>query len=349
MRIAEMMKALRKTGPGQGAELVRVPVPALRPGHVLVKVELAAICGSDQAVYRWSPGAASRSSPPFTMGHEYCGTVVAVDGAVKTLKVGDRVAGETHYPCGKCYICRGENRHICVDMKNIGKSYEGCFADYILVPEECAIRVADSLDPRIGAVLEPLGVAVHALQKTNPCGETVAVFGCGPIGLMAVAVAGKLGAHRVYAVGRTAAKLEMAKQLGAHAVFNARETSVVEAIRQVTGGPGVDIVIEASGSEEAFHQGLEVLKNLGRFCLLGIPPQPVQFDADRYLIRKELNITGIWGRRMYATWILVEQMIASGELDLAPLLGDIFPLDRYAAAFELAASGSVQRVFFAPG
>ena len=344
----EMMKALRKTFPGAGAELKEIAIPRVDKGLVLVKVEIAAICGSDQAVYRWSKNIAVNTELPFTMGHEYCGTVVEVGDGVQNFMVGDRVVGETHVPCGKCYMCRGGNQHLCVNMRNIGKTYQGCFAEYILVPESCLIKIDQTVDPRVGAIMEPLGVAVHALQKTSPCGGTLAVLGCGPIGLMTINASKQMGAHTVFSTSRSPAKLKMAEKMGADYQINSGQDDVIDAIKALTNGGGVDVVIEASGSNEAFLEGLEILKNQGRFCLLGIPTAPIQFDADRYLIRKELNITGIWGRKMYSTWLLVEQFIASGKLDLDPLLGSTYELEDYASAFEKAASGTVQRIFLNP-
>lgn len=346
--MSDKMIALRKTRAQAGAELQEVPVPEVQPGMVLIKIEIASICSSDQAVYKWAKHIAAKTRPPFTMGHEYCGKIVAVGKHVQHFSVNDRVVGETHVPCGNCYMCRGGNQHICVNMKNVGITYEGCFAEYILVPATSIIRVSESIDPKLGAILEPLGVAIHALQKTNPCGESLAVLGCGPIGLMTIAASHHMGAHNVFATSRTEAKLTIAQKMGANHIFNSNEIDAVEAIKTATNGEGVDIVIEASGSKEAFLQGLEILKNQGRFCLIGIPVEPVLFDADRYLIRKELNITGIWGRRMYSTWMLVEQLITSNSLNLSPIIGDVYPLDEYKAAFKKVTSGAVQRIFLAP-
>ncbi len=345
----EKMKALQKTFPQPGAEIKEIPIPEVKPGLVLVKVEVAAICGSDQAVYRWPKHIAAKTSPPFTMGHEYCGMVVDVGSNVQNFSVGDRVVGETHVPCGNCYMCRGGTQHLCINMKSVGKTYDGCFAEYILVPESCLIKVHKNINPSLGAIMEPLGVAVHALQKTNPCGETLAVLGCGPIGLMTIAVSKQMGAHIVFATSRSDAKLNMAQKMGADYQFNSRQDSVVEAVKAATNDEGVDTVIEASGSKEAFIEGLEILKRHGKFCLLGIPTEPVLFDADLFLIRKELNITGVWGRKMYSTWMLVDQLIASGKLNVNPLIGDVYRIEDYASAFEEAASGTVQRIFLSPG
>ncbi|MGI6574386.1 MAG: zinc-binding dehydrogenase [bacterium] len=346
--MAGMMKALQKTRLEVGGEIKEIAIPEVKPGFVLVKIELAAICGSDLQVYNWRADVAKKVRLPLTMGHEYCGTVVALGDHVQNVAVGDRVAGETHYPCGKCYMCATGNQHICVDMKIVGRSYPGCFAQYMLAPEICVRKVPQDLDPKLAAIFEPLGVAVHALQRTNPCGETVAVLGCGPIGLIAVAAAKKMGAARVFAISRTKEKLDLAQRLGAVCTFNSKEVDVVEAIKEVTKGAGVDVVLEVSGSNEAFIQGLEMLKNQGRFCLIGIPTKPVEFNSDRYLIRKGLSITGIWGRRMFDTWLAIEELLASGELDLTPLLGNVYSLDDFAAAFQEAASGTPQRIFLAP-
>lgn len=346
--MAKKMKALRKLSPEAGGVLTEVDIPSVKPGYALVKIEVAAICGSDLQVYNWRSDMASKVNLPITMGHEYCGKVVEVGSGVDSLAVGDLVAGETHFPCGNCYLCSSGKQHNCVDMKLVGRTFDGCFAEYMLVPEICLRKVPVNVDKETAAMFEPLGVAVHAIQETAPCGETVLVIGCGPIGLMTAAVAKKMGASRVFAASRTQEKLDLAVKLGADKVINSGEQDLVDAIKEVTRGEGVDVVIEASGSTDAMIQGLDSLKKHGRFCLVGVPKDKISLNADHYLIRRGLQISGVFGRRMFDTWITLEELVDGSNLDLNLLKGSSYSLDDYKQAFEKANTKPPERIFLTP-
>ena len=251
--MTETFKAIRKTGPRAGAELVEVPLlGSLGPGEVLARVDLAAICASDVHVYDWLPSIAALGLPlPFTMGHEFTGTVLRIGDQVKALGEGDRISGETHYPCGECYQCRTGEQHRCRQMGILGRSIDGCMAEYIVLPEICARRIPPDIPIEQAALMEPLGVAVHAVDKAGVGGETLAIMGCGAIGLMAVGVAKAFGALRIYATSRTPVKLECALQMGAYRALKADSEDVVGEILSETGQEGVGRVIDFSGSPEA--------------------------------------------------------------------------------------------------
>lgn len=343
-------KALRKMKPQAGAELVELELPAeLGPKEVLIEIEVAAICASDVHVYAWRPEVAALKIPlPFTMGHEFCGKVVQVGPQVETLVPGDRVSGETHWACGHCYYCQTGDLHICANMRLVGRTLDGCFGEYATLPEINARKIPATIPPEKAALLEPLGVAVHALEAAEVSGKNVAILGCGAIGLLAIGAAKALGALSVFATSRSAGKLERAREMGADLVLNAAEDDVVGEMLKATGGLGVDAVIELSGSEEALHQGFQVLRKGGVIVLVGLPPEPVKLDIPGEMIRKEARLVGSFGRRMWQTWMTTERLLERGLVDVALATGRSFPLAQYQEAFREAASPAPGRVLLMP-
>ena len=208
------MKALRKTEPGAGGEIVEIGKPEIGPHDLLVRVRATAMCKSDIEVIEWSPLVASANyALPFTMGHEFAGEVVAVGELVKGYRAGDKVAGETHIPCGTCHECRTDNQHICTNnMGVLGRNVDGSFAEYIRLPEISAIRLEADADLVEMSLLEPLGTALHGLQKADVSGKTVAILGVGTIGLMACELAKVLGAIKVIAMDINEARLANSQQ-----------------------------------------------------------------------------------------------------------------------------------------
>jgi len=346
----QTFRAIRKTGPRAGAELVEVPLPeTLGPEEVLVKVDLAAICASDVHVYDWRLDIAALGLDiPFTMGHEFTGLVVRTGAQVKALVEGDRVSGETHYPCGKCYQCQTGEQHRCRQMGILGRSIDGCMAEYIVLPEICARRISPEIPIEQAALMEPLGVAVHAVDRAGVSGETLVIMGCGAIGLMAVGVANAFGALRIYATSRTPAKLERALQMGAYRALKADRDDVVGEILSETGQEGVGRVIDFTGDPEAIRQGFEILRKGGTYVGVGIPRGPVELDLVNSLIYREAIYTGIHGREMWKTWIQSDQLLSWGLIDLSPVTGKRFALAESEAAFVEAKAPIPGRVLLDP-
>lgn len=342
-------KAVRKVKPAVGADLVEMALPeSLGPEEVLIRVDLAAICASDVHVYDWVPRVASSGlNLPITMGHEFTGMVLETGERVKTLIEGDRVSGETHFPCGKCYQCQTGEQHRCQNLKLLGRHINGSMAGYAILPEICARRVPQELSLEEAALMEPLGVAVHAVTKARVSGDTVAVLGCGAIGLMAIAAAKALGALRIYATSHSPAKLERAIQMGAYRALKVDQEDVVAEILAETNGEGVGAVLEMSGSAEAVLQGFRILRKGGTYIGVGLPNRPVELELGR-IIHSEVLYTGIHGRRMWDTWIVAERLLTWGLIDLSPAMGKHFPLEDYQAAFAEAQSASPGRVFLKP-
>ncbi|HBT47614.1 MAG TPA: L-threonine 3-dehydrogenase [Peptococcaceae bacterium] len=344
----ERMKGLVKVKPEPGAELLHdLPVPEVKGDEILVKVKYAAICGTDLHIYDWTPYAQERVKPPMVFGHEFSGEVVAVGPEVKKFKVGDRVAGETHIACGMCFQCETGNAHICEDMKIIGVHTEGCFADYIKIPAGCGWKLSDSISWEIGALLEPLGVAVHSVLADAVNGMSVVIYGCGPIGLMAVNVARACGATQVIAVEPVAEKLAIAKEMGATHTLQPGKDDVIAGILELTGGRGADVIVELSGNGQAISECFRGLRKGGRVTLAGLPNGPVTLDLVDGVIYKEAKILGVTGRRMYDTWWQIEALLGAGKLNLEPVIGGIFPLERYREAFDALHAGRPGKMLLA--
>ncbi|ADR36453.1 L-threonine 3-dehydrogenase [Oceanithermus profundus DSM 14977] len=334
------MKALVKETPAPGLTLREVDVREPGPGEILVKIRAASICGTDLHIWRWDHWAAGRLRPPVITGHEFAGVVEAVGPGVATPRVGDHVSLESHIVCHTCYQCRTGKGHICQNTRILGVDTDGGFAEYATVPAENAWVNPPDLPWEIAAVLEPFGNAVHTVYSgVGVEGRTVLVTGAGPIGLMAIAVARASGATLVVATDLQPYRLEFARRMGADRVVNVREEDPVEVVRELTGGQGVEVLLEFSGSERAIHQGLQALMPGGEARILGIPSDPIRFDLAGELVMRGITAVGIAGRRLYETWYQGSGLIYSGRVDLEPLITHRFAMADYREAFELLERG----------
>jgi threonine 3-dehydrogenase len=342
------MIGIAKIKPEKGVDLKEFPKPAAAEKNVVIEVKIAGLCGSDQALYKLNKPTADPSLKlPVIIGHEFCGVVTATGPSVAHLKVGDRVAGETHIPCTQCYTCQSGKAHICPNMKNVGRNVDGALASYISLPEISVRRAPDGLHDHEVAMLEPLGVAVHAVRQNDVVGENVLVLGCGPLGLMTIGVAKAFGALRVLATSRSPEKLQKGLEMGADQVFQASDLHVVEKIRAAAGFRGVATAIDMSGSAGAIKQGLDALGPGGTLVLAGIPEQEIQLDVLSYSIYKEIKLLGIYGRTLWETWELSEWLFERGKINTQPLMGNTYPAEDYENAFQEAFSGKFGRTFIA--
>ncbi len=345
------MRALVKADPAPGASIREVPVPQPGPGELLLRVEAASLCGTDLHIYRWDDWARERlgGSLPRIFGHEVAGRVVAHGpGATGrgAIPIGTLVGAETHIVDGTCYQCRTGREHVCANLRILGVDTDGAFAEYVVIPAHNAWP-SEGLSPEIVAIQEPMGNAVHAAFMEEVAGQTVAVLGCGPIGLMAVAIVNLAGAAKIFATDVNAERLAMAKALGADEIIDARE-DVAQRLKDATGGVGVDIVLEMSGAESAIRQGFDAVTNGGRVSLLGLPSRAITLDLNNEVIFKGVRVYGITGRKMFETWYRTQALLAQG-LDLTPIVTHRFPMTRYAEAFELVAGGHAGKVVLLPG
>jgi threonine 3-dehydrogenase len=341
------MRALAKTRPAPGAELVRRPVPSPGPGEVLLKMEAASICGTDYHLYEWDAWAQDVVKPPVVLGHELAGTVVEVGSGTSRVREGDLVGVESHLVDWTCTQCRTGNPHLCRNLRVIGAHVDGGFAEYVVIPETNAIE-SNGLDPAVVALQEPMGNAVHAAFVEPIAGRTVAVTGCGPIGLCAVGIAQAAGAALVIATDTQPYRLGLARTMGADLALDALDPETSAKISDATSGDGVEVVLEMSGAAPALSQALEMVTRGGRISLLGIFGEPVTIDLSELVIQKGLRLYGIYGRRIYDTWERTQALLRSGTLDVSPIITDRFDLADWERAFELIASRHAGKVVLLP-
>jgi threonine 3-dehydrogenase len=340
------MRALVKETAAPGAAIREVPIPQPGPGQILVRVEAASVCGTDVHIERWDKWAQDNfGPPPMVFGHEMAGVVVGHGPGAGRIELGRTVAAETHLVDWTCYQCRTGRAHVCQNMRILGVHVPGSFAQYVVLPEANA-WVYEAIPAEVAALQEPLGNAVHAAFVEEIAGQTVAVLGCGPIGLMAIAVANMAGARRIFATDINPERLAMATLMGADVVLSATD-DVVERLREETDGNGVDVVLEMSGAEPALHQGLAALTNGGRISLLGTHAKPATIDLSPEIIFKAVRVYGITGRLLWETWYRTTALLEEG-LDVTPIITHRMPLTRYAEAFDLVAAGHAGKIVLLP-
>jgi threonine 3-dehydrogenase len=343
------MNAIVKAVAGPGVVLQQLPVPRPEPHDVLVQVKASAVCGTDLHIAQWNAWAQNAGIRlPLVLGHEFCGVVVEIGAQVRALKPGDYVAGETHLPCGDCYQCRNGQQHICGNLKLFGIHRDGCFAEYTTIPEQCAYPVPAAIPPRIAAMLEPLGTSLRAVLEMDVSGSSVAVIGCGPIGLFAIASAKATGAFRIIGVDVREERLALAERVGCDLTLNPRQENVADRVLDATHGVGVDSIIEASGNEAALEGAFQFLRKGGRCALIGLPSAPVRLNLGRDVIFKEATILGIHGREMFRTWTRMQQLLSSGLLNVDPVVTHEMPLADCAAGLALLEAGVGGKVILLP-
>jgi len=346
--MASTMKALRKMHPARGLSYENASVPAIGAGDVLVRVKTASICGTDLHIYGWDRWSQGRIKPPVTLGHEFCGVVERTGEEVTAVKAGDLVSAEMHLNCGHCHQCRLGEAHICQNLRIIGIDQDGAFAEFVRIPASNIWKLDPAIPEHYGAILDPLGNAVHTVLAGPIAGQTVLVTGCGPIGLMAIAVAKACGSSTVFATETNEHRRAMAKKMGADMVLNPTAEDAVARILRETEGTGVDALLEMSGNPAAIQQGFKSLRAGGRASLLGIPTESVPVDLVNDVIFKGATVQGIYGRRMYETWVQMTALLQAGRLNLDPLFGERVSLDRFENAFTLLQGGLAGKILLYP-
>jgi threonine 3-dehydrogenase len=342
------MKALRKMQAVKGLQMDTVAVPSIGPTDVLARVKTASICGTDLHIYGWDRWSQGRIKPPLTLGHEFCGVVERVGDEVRAVKPEDFVSAEMHVNCGHCHQCRVGEAHICQNLRIIGIDQDGAFAEFVKIPAPNIWKLDPAIPEHYGAILDPLGNAVHTVLAGPIAGQTVLVTGCGPIGLMSIAVAKACGASKVFATETNEQRRAMAKKMGADLVLNPTTENAVARILAETSGTGVDALLEMSGNPTAIQQGFKALRAGGRASLLGIPTENVPLDLVNDVIFKGATVQGIYGRRMYETWVQMTALLKAGKLNLEPLFGERTTLDKFEDAFSLLQGGLAGKVLLYP-
>jgi threonine 3-dehydrogenase len=341
------VQAVIKPTPAPGFVIGDVPEPRPGDGEVLLRVAAASVCGSDVHLYDWNPWAAARVHPPRVVGHEICGEVVG-RGRGADIADGRRVAVESHLVCGRCDSCRRGDFHVCTNTRILGVDVDGGFTVLVAVPQRNLIDVDADISSEVAAALEPLGNAVHACSYRTLRGQTVAVFGCGPIGCAAIAVARAEGAADVIAIDRNPYRLELAERMGAAHVLIAGD-DVEQQVRRAAGGRDVDCALEMSGAPSAVVAATRLVRPGGWISLLGIGDEPTTLDLSNDVVMKGLSLHGVVGRRVPQTWDRTMEYVRSGAIDVGALITHHFAMSEIQGAIELIKSGLCGKISLAPG
>lgn len=341
------MKAIVKTRPAPGLEVLEVADPEVGPGDVLIGVRTAGICGTDLHIYEWDEWSAGRIEPPLVLGHEFCGDVVEIGADVTRVRVGDSVTAECHMVCGRCYQCRTGQQHVCSNVKVCGIDRDGSFAEFISVPEQYVWQLEDDIPPDIASIFDPIGNAVHTVLAGEIAGATVAVVGCGPIGLAAIPIARAAGATMVAAFDVSDYRLSLAGKMGADVVIE-DSAGAQKAAEEITKGVGFDVVLEMSGHPRAVKDAFKIARAGGRVSLLGLPKSPVEMDFGNDIVLKGLIVQGIHGRRMFKTWYQATRLIRSHRVDLSPIITHRMKFEQIDTAMGIMASGQCGKVLLEP-
>jgi len=342
------MLAVVKPEAAPGAEIREVKIPAFGHNDVLVKVKVASICGTDLHIYNWDRWAQNRIHPPLIPGHEFCGEVAAFGDEVTSVKEGDFVSAEMHVACGKCLLCRTGEAHICQNVKIIGVDVDGAFAEYVVIPESNIWKLDPAIPLEYASILDPLGNAVHTVLAGEIAAKTVAITGCGPIGLFAIAVARAVGATSVFAIEVNEHRRKIASEMKADYVLDPSKENVNSIVMEKTGGLGVDVVLEMAGQPASIRTAFDIVRRGGRISLLGLTSKPISLNFSEDIIFKGITVQGINGRRMYQTWYQMTALLKAGKLDLHPVITDRIPMKDFSQAMERLKTGEASKILVYP-
>ena len=346
--MSKTMMAVMKPQAKPGVEIRDVAIPQIGLTDVLVKVKVASICGTDLHIYNWDRWAQGRIRPPLIPGHEFCGEVVAYGNEVTSVKEGDFVSAEMHVACGKCLQCRTGEAHICQFVKIIGVDADGAFAEYVRIPESNIWKLDPAIPQEYASILDPLGNAVHTVLAGEIAAKTVAVTGCGPIGLFSIAVARAVGASTIFAIEVNQYRRRIAQQMKADFVLDPSNDEVTKIVMEQTGGLGVDVVLEMAGHPTAIRTAFDIVRRGGRISLLGLTSKPISLTFSEDIIFKGITIQGINGRRMYQTWYQMTALLKSGKLDLHPVITDRMSMADFSKGMERLTSGEASKILLYP-
>jgi len=336
------MQAIIKEKAGPGLVLGEAAVPVPGPRDVLVRVLKTGICGTDRHIYDWDAWAAGRIRPPLIAGHEFVGLVEDTGVAVRSVRVGDRVSGEGHVGCGRCYCCRTGQSHICDKVDILGVDIPGCFATHVVLPESNIWKVDPEICDDQACLFDPFGNAMHTVMAQPISGKQVLVTGCGPIGLMGIGIVRAGGADRVIAADPHPGRRELAKTMGADVVLARAEPGEV---RKHTDRDGPDVLLEMSGHPQAIADGFACVRNGGHVSLLGIPSERlVALPWAEHIIFKGLTIHGINGRRMFDTWYQCESFLRRAPKLIEPVITHRLPFDRFEEGIRAMQAGQACKV-----
>ena len=336
------MKALEKSRAEPGLWQVEAPVPEIGPDDVLIRVRKTGICGTDIHIWNWDDWAQRTVPVPLITGHEFAGEIVEMGRNVTGLEIGQRCSGEGHLIGRDSRQSRAGKFHLDPATRGIGVNEQGAFAEYLRLPAFNVVPLPDAIDDQIGAILDPLGNAVHTALSFDLVGEDVLITGAGPIGIMAAAVARHVGARHVVITDMNPMRLELAAKVADVTPVNVAREDLAEVKSRLKMREGFDVGLEMSGNQQALDQMVENLVMGGRVALLGIPPGKSPVDWSR-IVFKAITIKGVYGREIFETWYKMIAMLENG-LNIRPVITHRLPADDFAQGFEIMRSGNSGKV-----
>ncbi|MCY1128123.1 L-threonine 3-dehydrogenase [Frigidibacter sp. RF13] len=331
------MKALVKAKPEEGLWMERRPVPEIGPDDVLIRINKTGICGTDIHIWNWDEWAKRTVPVPLVTGHEFAGEIVELGRDVRDLKIGQRCSGEGHLIGHQSRQSRSGKFHLDPETRGIGVNEQGAFAEYLRLPAFNVVPLPDEIDDEIGAILDPLGNAVHTALSFDLIGEDVLITGAGPIGIMAAAVARHVGARHVVITDVNQARLDLAAEVTDVLPVNVATQDLKEVEGKLKMQQGFDVGMEMSGNQAALDQMVENMVMGGRIAMLGIPPGKSPVDWSR-IVFKAITIKGVYGREIFETWYKMIAMLQNG-LDIRKVITHRFKVDEFEDGFAAMKSG----------
>ncbi len=331
------MKALVKAKPEPGLWMEHRPVPEIGPDDVLIRINKTGICGTDIHIWNWDEWAKRTVPVPLVTGHEFAGEIVELGRNVTDLKVGQRCSGEGHLIGHQSRQSRSGKFHLDPETRGIGVNEPGAFAEYLRLPAFNVVPLPDEIDDEIGAILDPLGNAVHTALSFDLIGEDVLITGAGPIGIMAGAIARHVGARNVVITDVNQARLDLAAEVADVIPVNVAKEDLKEVQHRLKMAQGFDVGMEMSGNQQALDQMVEAMVMGGRIAMLGIPPGKSPVDWSR-IVFKAITIKGVYGREIFETWYKMIAMLQNG-LDVRKVITHRFKVDEFRDGFSAMKSG----------
>ncbi|MCZ8335185.1 MAG: L-threonine 3-dehydrogenase [Rhodobacteraceae bacterium] len=331
------MKALVKARPEPGLWMETRPVPEIGPDDVLIRIRKTGICGTDIHIWNWDDWAARTVPVPLVTGHEFAGEIVEIGRNVEGLTIGQRCSGEGHLIGRQSRQSRAGKFHLDPATRGIGVNEQGAFAEYLRLPAFNVVPLPDAIDDEIGAILDPLGNAVHTALSFDLVGEDVLITGAGPIGIMAAAVARHVGARHVVITDVNPARLDLAAQVADVTPVDVTKEHLADVKARLRMTEGFDVGMEMSGNQAALDQMVEAMVMGGRIAMLGIPPGKSPVDWSR-IVFKAITIKGVYGREIFETWYKMIAMLENG-LDVRKVITHRFTVDEFRDGFMAMKSG----------
>ncbi len=336
------MKVLVKAHAREGLWLQTAPMPEIGPDDVLIRINKTGICGTDIHIWNWDEWAQKTVPVPLITGHEFAGEIVELGRNVEGLALGQRCSGEGHLIGKQSRQSRAGKFHLDPQTRGIGVNEQGAFAECLCLPAFNVVPLPDEISDDIGAILDPLGNAVHTALSFDLVGEDVLITGAGPIGIMAAAVARHAGARNVVITDINQDRLDLAAKVADVVPVNVTTDDLADIQAQLQITQGFDVGLEMSGNQIALDQMVEAMVMGGRIALLGIPPGKSPVDWSR-IVFKAITIKGIYGREIFETWYKMIAMLQNG-LDVSGVITHRFGVQDYAEGFAAMKSGHSGKV-----